>query len=472
MRYSILIFLLIFLSNTWIKAEQYPYNFTNTVYDDLIKSVTLQVNKLPTNMPILQLNSNQKIHLEFDDLLTEERILYYRIIHCNQDWTPSALRDLDYLNGFNDERLRNYEYSVNTRTQYIHYWQEFPNKDTQFRVSGNYLLIIYEDNIEYPIITRRFMISENQAFVSVTGNFVGDIAKTRFNQDFQFDVNIAKMNVRNPVDEFSLVVLQNEDWFSEKIGKPNFLGGNNLRFNKIGQFSFPGLAEYREFDTRSLQIVRRGVQMIERNTNSIDVLLTLDEPRRNKVSILTFDFNGKFFINNFDALAGRRINQVVEEFTTNLATDQTIRQSLRDSIVNTLPLSSQNSNYTFEERNINSDYTKVIFTLRDNIDLKDNESIYILGGLNDWEPREEFRMKEVKNSPGMYQAEIMLKQGYYNYYYGVVNDKGIDYETMEGSWNETENDYNALIYYRGFGDLSDRLVGYGSFNSASFLTLR
>ena len=47
------------------------------------------------------------------------------------------MRDIDFINGFNDELMRNYEYSTNTRIKFIHYWLDLPNENTTFKISGN-----------------------------------------------------------------------------------------------------------------------------------------------------------------------------------------------------------------------------------------------------------------------------------------------------------------------------------------------
>ena len=68
----------------------------------------------------------------------------------------------------------------------------------------------------------------------------------------------------------------------------------------------------------------------------------------------------------------------------------------------------------------------------------------------------------------MYVAHLFLKQGYYNYYLAIVDDAGnIDIPSMEGTWNETENDYQIIVYYRSLGDLYDRVVGFKGYNSNS-----
>ncbi|MFZ1703088.1 MAG: type IX secretion system plug protein domain-containing protein [Saprospiraceae bacterium] len=448
-------------------ATNYPYRFTNTVYDDYIKTISIEVNNLPTNFPVMTLNGSESLLLKFDDLLNEERILYYRIVHCNWDWTPSNLKEYDYITGFNDERLRSYEYSVSTKVPFIHYWQEFPNRDTKFNVSGNYLVVIYEESIDYPILTRRFIITENQATITAKSTLVADVENFRFNQDFQFDVSLDKIIYRDPQNELTLLVLQNENWDAYRAKKPNFLSRDVARFTTAGAFSYKGLAEYREFDTRGLQYLRRGVQRIERQKNKTDVLLTHAYSRWNVPYLFTFDFNGKFFVANFDALL---ISTSSREINNLISSRPNLIFSERDSIINYAR--SGNSQYGFDEKNINSDYLNVIFTL-DNIDfLESGDEIFVLGAMNDWEPRAEFRMKPSENGKYL-TTEAMLKQGYYNYYYGILkNDGSIDYQSLEGSWNETENEYQAIAYFRGFGDIYDRVIGIQTFNTNTLNSLR
>jgi hypothetical protein len=117
-----------------------------------------------------------------------------------------------------------------------------------------------------------------------------------------------------------------------------------------------------------------------------------------------------------------------------------------------------------EERDIRSDYTKVTFVL--DMDAADqNKDVFVLGAMNNWLPLEEYRMV-YDPKRDMMSTEVLLKQGYYNYYYGLLeNDDQVDYASLEGSWNETENDYQVLIYYRGLGDLYDRVIGYSSYNT-------
>jgi len=60
-----------------------------------------------------------------------------------------------------------------------------------------------------------------------------------------------------------------------------------------------------------------------------------------------------------------------------------------------------------------------------------------------------------------------LKQGYYNYTYAWkdFSDNKIKTYTFEGSYHETENDYQIFVYYGKTIDRYDQLIGYQKFNS-------
>ena len=65
----------------------------------------------------------------------------------------------------------------------------------------------------------------------------------------------------------------------------------------------------------------------------------------------------------------------------------------------------------------------------------------------------------------MYVAEILMKQGYYNYLYLFVPDGSSEGSTIEaeGSFYQTENEYTIFVYARLQGERYDRLLGYRDF---------
>jgi hypothetical protein len=66
-------------------------------------------------------------------------------------------------------------------------------------------------------------------------------------------------------------------------------------------------------------------------------------------------------------------------------------------------------------------------------------------------------------STGFYTAELLLKQGAYNYMYLWLPDGSNVAQTarIEGDHYETVNEYLVKVYDRPLGERYDRLVGYG-----------
>ena len=60
-----------------------------------------------------------------------------------------------------------------------------------------------------------------------------------------------------------------------------------------------------------------------------------------------------------------------------------------------------------------------------------------------------------------YNATVLQKLGYYNYQVLLVDFDGTTHPMPEeGSFYQTENDYQAMVYYRGIGERSWRLAGF------------
>ncbi len=122
-----------------------------------IKSITF---KGPTEdqFPIIQIG--EPIYLEFDDLLANEQDYYYKIVHCDYDWTPSDLLKSQYLKGMDNQRIINYENSYNTLETYSNYQLTIPNENVSLKVTGNYVLELYNSSYELQF-SRRFVVYKN-----------------------------------------------------------------------------------------------------------------------------------------------------------------------------------------------------------------------------------------------------------------------------------------------------------------------
>jgi hypothetical protein len=111
------------------------------------------------------------------------------------------------------------------------------------------------------------------------------------------------------------------------------------------------------------------------------------------------------------------------------------------------------------EASVDSEYTNVHFFLQSNKDLEENEDVYIYGAFNNYAFTEENRLKYNKKSDHL-ETEIPFKQGFYNYTH-VIKKEGqeLDIRTIDGSFQETENNYTILVHYKPFGERIGRIVG-------------
>jgi hypothetical protein len=120
-----------------------------------------------------------------------------------------------------------------------------------------------------------------------------------------------------------------------------------------------------------------------------------------------------------------------------------------------------------ENSNIEADYSYVNFSLT--IPEIMDKKVYVYGGFNNFQLTDE-NLMEFNPLTQSYEAEILLKQGFYNYNYITLNAKNqIDTTEINGSFYETENEYQVVVYYSKFGSKYDRVIGYGVGSSQNML---
>lgn len=416
-RLPTLFFLMIFGCSLFAQYEE--IYFEDYVYVTNIKSAKINPFGNPLAPPVVYLGNSQRLTISFDDLNNEQKDYSYEIVHCNKDWTPSNLEKIEYLDGFANEEIVNSKFSVNTFVPYINYQLSLPNSDITWNISGNYLLIIYEgDDVDerIPVITKRFMVIDKQVNVSVKNRRPLEVTKLKTHYEFDLFVSNKNFRILDFRNNLSVTVLQNYRWDAAITDlKPKFSVGDKMTIDNTGNISFPALKEFRSVDIRSLDFVAIGIESIDLQDYGTDVLLDLGKPRGDSYYSTEPDANGQYVIQNKD-----------------LGSDNT-----------------------------GGDYANVLFTLES---YERDEDVYVAGAFTDWKMDEMYKMRYY-DAQKVYVAEILLKQGYYNFFYGI-NDNGVlNIREIEGSWADTENDYQIFVYLREPGDRYDRLIGYYTFNS-------
>ncbi|MEO1624637.1 MAG: DUF5103 domain-containing protein [Bacteroidota bacterium] len=432
-------------------AQDDRIRYMDHTYNDNIKSIQFGLRGVALSQPIIGLNTNTRLQLEFDDLGEIERNYNYRVILCDADWTPSSISELEYVEGFNGERIREFDYSINTRVEYTHYSLTLPNNELQLRYSGNYLLLIYEDNDDQtPILSRRFMVVE--PLFNISSAVVRTIRADKIQTHHEIDFSVLHKNfvIDNPPLEVKVVILQNNDWGNAITGlAPLYDRAERLVYDFQDRIVFPAGKEFRFLDLRNLRFKNGWIKSIEQYNDGYEVVLNTDKKRDDKTHSTFNDINGKFVIENLDENASRR--RVETQFIGNTDSIQTTTFFEYDP---TNPINA-----------LRADYANVRFSLRSPFEI-DDQDVYLFGAITDWQLKEEFKM-EYNDLDRQYQCETVLKQGYYDYVY-VTTPKGEmthSVEEIEGNSHETENDYTILVYYRPFGARYDRLLAVQTFNS-------
>ncbi|MDX5426459.1 MAG: DUF5103 domain-containing protein [Bacteroidota bacterium] len=369
--------------------------------------------------PIVRLGANASLLLEFDDLDGDFKNYNYTVIHCTSDWKKSDLFPNDYIDGFFQFNITEVSYSANTYQPYSHYMLALPNQKMRFKISGNYLLVIYTDDPERPVLTRRFMVYEDRVSVQMNVKRPTDINYMNTHQEVDFMINTNGYEINDPFRDLKVVVLQNYDWNRAITDlQPRFIGNGQLDYNYETGNLFEGGNEFRFFDTKNLQVLAMNISKTEL-LDLWNVFLSTDEPRNDEQYTYWEDINGRFII--------RKINS--------------------------------------NSPNTEADYSWVDFRL-DMPNPITNGNVYVYGGFSNRQLHPVYQMTYDYDAKA-YRATILMKQGYYNFMY-VVKYDGFPQprmEPIEGNHWETENEYQILVYNRELGKRYDRLVGYSKLQS-------
>ncbi len=398
-------------------AAQGKIQYTDKTYQPFIKTTRLyprfNTGDQDLQAPVVSLTSNPGLVLEFDALMEDYEQYQAKIIHCNADWTQSMLSDIEFLNEYNSFTLDDFEYSQNTTTLYVHYLFEVPPT----KISGNYILLVYRNNDpEDILLTRRFVVFEDRASIKTNVGVSTAVTKRNANHQLDFSLNYTGLRVSNPLSDIFVVVRQNQRWDNAIYGLRPTLVRQDQSYMEYRHFTeennFQAGNEFRFFDLRTYLFRGQNITYINSDTNPMIAHVFTDQSRAEGIYSEFRDLNGQYFIETREAQASY----------------------------------------------LESDYFNVKFQL--STPSPHPAGVYVVGAFNDWNRTESNKMTYDTDTQ-LYTCDILLKQGVYSYAYHAEGNPN----RYEGSFFQTENDYDIIVYYRPLGAFTERVIGYSSFSS-------
>lgn len=383
----------------------------NRTYGDNVKTIQAVVNLNWLSPCVMRLHFSDHLYVSFDELSHDYHRYVYRLHHCEPDWSESEeLLESDWLEGFNNVVIDDFERSINTTVPYTHYRFTLPNDQCRPTMSGNYRIDIIDDDTQEIVASVEFMVTEQSMLLSLNASSNTDRDTNVSHQQVTFGLRYGDHLVTNPDEQIQTLVMQNsrEDncvWNAE----PSSVNHLGMEWRHRKELIFDAGNEYRKFEVLDPSHPTMGIDRIRWDGEYYQVFPFLSEPRPNY--IYDEDADGSFIIRNSND----------------------------------------------RENDTTCDYVWVNYRLKAP-ELKEGQ-IVIDGRWTTEEP--ETYVMTYDPEQRLYTAKILQKQGYYSYQYLWVTADG---ETRplpsEGNFFQTENRYQAFVYYKGTGERTWRLTSY------------
>lgn len=410
-------------AKTWLMAALMTWTITgnteardnwslNRIYNDNVKSLQSVVNDDWLSPTVMTLGENDILKVSFDELSHDYHRYIYRLEHCEADWTTSTeIFESDFLEGFNDNPIEDYEHSINTNVLYTHYRFTIPNDRCRIRMSGNYRIVVYDDSSQEKVMEVRFMVVDPKMSVSMSMSTNTDIDVNQSHQQLTMSVNYGQISVTNPDEQIYTIVTQNGRLDNMKKNvRPNLRSMNELKWSHCKEMIFEAGNEYHKYETLALDHPTMGIDHIHWDGHNHHVYPFASEVRRNY--LYDEDANGAFIIRNSD----------------------------------------------YSESDITCDYAYVHLRLAAPF-VPDRQLMVQGNWTTDALP--DHYVASYNDEAKCYELTLLQKQGYYSYQYVIMNDNGTtSIPSSEGSFFQTENKYQAYVYYKPTGGRTWLLTGY------------
>ena len=394
------------------------------ILDTTIQTVMIYPKGKPLAIPVIGLNTQDELLIQFDDLSANYQQYYYMIELMDKHLQPVALNPFDYTKGLTQNNIRDYTISSIAQQAYYHYSFTFPTVSCRPTKSGNYLMKVYRQGRSNELVfTKRFFVVEQEVPVTASIQEPFDEAISKSHQKIQLQLDVKKIQLLQQ-ELLHVAVLQNTRYSDMLMSNtPSFIRGNQIEYNADRDFVFSAGKEARWLDLQNLRFKTDRIAAIQQLGHGSRIILKPDQSRATLPYFTFRDLNGQFVISN--------------------------NESIRS-----------------EDQN---DYAQVLFTyLPKNGEPYEAKTLFLAGALTGNVLDSNARL-HWNSASKQYEKWLNLKQGYYSYNYILRSDQSPnrlhDFMWTEGDHWETENSYTIFVYYRAPGSRYDQIIGYSSLNS-------
>lgn len=388
----------------------------DAVLDSNIHTVLFQNATWEFSLPVIRLSSEDRLELQFDDFRDNRMNLGYTLIHCDVQWKSSDLLPQEYLSGFGKGLISDIQSSTNTAISYNHYRLILPQEDCTPLLSGNYALIVYnEENPDDIVLVRKLYVTENSITPEIQIRQPSYGLERETSHQILFSFDYSTNDVRDPMNEFLAIAVQNNRPDHRLVfDKPYQAVSGRVEYTNPDNNMMEAGNEFRSIDLKSMKYQTENMAEIRQIYPAFHVTLKPDERRSTKPYFSKTDLNGAFYID---------------------------KESCND-------------------RHTEADYVYVHFRLSLPPVYAAN-IIYVAGAFTGWQYTAQYRMKYNESSE-LFEATVLMKQGLYDYCYVTEDPESgkLNEYVVEGSYYETRNDYDLYIYRRDNQKRYDRLISY------------
>lgn len=370
-----------------------------------------------TALPVIALDGDERIVVEFDCLTSDILNLEYSVVHCNRNGQPSDLQPSEYLNGFAVNAVTDYAPSSGTATEYVNYRIELPNNDVQMLLSGRYEVTVFVDGQPDSVVARAsFLVYEQLASIEAElAKPTGSVSE-RHSQEVRLSVDYADLPVSDVFNELNVSIIQNGCPYSSLTDlKPKQIVGNRLVYAYAGDLLMAGGNEFRRLDLRYLRQAPINYNRVDYVAPYFHITPPADESRVFKPYFSETDQNGQYMI------YAQSVNNADDHYRT-------------------------------------ADYVYVHPTLETEPVL--DGDVFVCGAFCNWMLSKDNQMR-YNFAAKRYEGDLRLKQGVYDYIYvcRTYHDGKVDMERFEGSHSATANSYLFLVFFRPATADYEQLMG-------------